>query len=82
MRPRDPEDEEIPAAGEEMQVDRGREPPDPEELRRRAAEASADAAGARPTKTGGAGPASGMAVAMTPTVKNQQRDVSESLGRQ
>ena len=44
------------AAGEEMQVDR--EQPDPEELRRRAAEASADAAGARPTTMGGAGPAS------------------------
>ena len=41
-----------------MQVDRSREQPDPEELRRRAAEASADAAGARPTTMGGAGPAS------------------------
>ena len=50
--------EENLAAGEEMQVDRGREQPDPEELRRRAAEASADGAGARPTTMGGAGPAS------------------------
>ena len=46
------------APGEEMQDDRGREQPDPEELRRRAAEASADAARARPTLVGGAGPAS------------------------
>ena len=35
-----------------------RELPDPEELRRGAAKASADAAGARPTTMGGAGPAS------------------------
>ena len=41
-----------------MQVDRGREQPDPEESRRRAAEASTDAAGARPTTMGNAGPAS------------------------
>ena len=47
------EGEENLAVGEEMQVDRGREQPDPEELRRRAAEASADAAGARPTTMGG-----------------------------
>ena len=46
------------APGEEMQDDRGREQPDPEELRRRAAEASDDAAGARPTIMGGAAPAS------------------------
>ena len=46
------------APGEEMQDDRGREQPDPEELRRRAAEASADTARARPTMVGGAGPAS------------------------
>ena len=46
------------AHGEEMQDDRGRERPDPDELRRRAAEASADAAGARPTMMGGVGPAS------------------------
>ena len=52
------EGEENLAASEEMQVDRGREQPDPEELRRRAAEASADAAGARPTTMGGARPAS------------------------
>ena len=52
------EGEEKLAAGEEVQVDRGREQPDPEELRRRAVEASADAAGARPTMMGGAGPAS------------------------
>ena len=44
------------APGEEMQDDRGREQPDPEELRKRAAEASADEAGARPTMMGGAGP--------------------------
>ena len=52
------EGEENLAAGEEMQDDRDRERPDPEELRRRAAEASADAAGARPPTMGGAGPAS------------------------
>ena len=52
------EGEENLVAGEEMQVDRDRERPDPEELRRRAAEASADAAGARPTTVRGAGPAS------------------------
>ena len=92
-------------AGEELQVDRGREQPDIEELRRRAAEASADAARARPTTMGGAGPASAeprrritvkraarleerearndrTAAAMTPTVKNRQRDVSESLAQQ
>ena len=46
------------AHGEEMQDDRGRERPDPDELRRRAAEGSADAAGARPTMMGGVGPAS------------------------
>ena len=46
------------AHGEEMQDDRGREQPDPDELRRRAAEASADAAGARPTMMRGVGPAS------------------------
>ena len=45
-----------PARGEEMQDDKGREQPDPEELRRRAAEACADTAGARPTMMGGAGP--------------------------
>ena len=45
-------------AGEEMQDDRGRERPDPDELRRRAAEASADVAGARPRMMGGVGPAS------------------------
>ena len=39
------ESDENLAGGKEMQVDRGREQPDPEELRRRAAEASADAAG-------------------------------------
>ena len=50
------EGEENLAAGEEMQVDRDRERVDPEELRRRAAEASADPAGARPTTMGGAGP--------------------------
>ena len=44
--------------GEEMQDDRGREQPDPQELRRRAAVASADAAGARAAMMGGAGPAS------------------------
>ena len=44
------------AAGEEMQVDRGGEQPAPEQLRRRAAEAGADAAGARSTTMGGAGP--------------------------
>ena len=43
------------ALGEEMQDDRGREQPDPEELRRRAAEGSADAAEARPSMKGGAG---------------------------
>ena len=48
------EGEENLAAGEEMQVDRDRERPDPEELGRRAAETSADAAGARPTTMGGA----------------------------
>ena len=37
-----------------MQYDRGREQPDPEELRRRAVETSADAAEARPTMMGGA----------------------------
>ena len=52
------EGEENLAASEEMQVDRGREQPDPKELRRRAAEASADAVGARPTSMGGAVPAS------------------------
>ena len=52
------EGEENLAAGEEMLVDRERERPDPEELRRRAAEASAQAAGARPTTMGGAGPPS------------------------
>ena len=46
--------EETLAADEQVQVDRGREQPDPEELQRRAAEASADAAGARPTTMGGA----------------------------
>ena len=46
------------AQGEEMQDDRGREHPDPEELRRRAADASADAAGARPMMMGGEGSAS------------------------
>ena len=46
------------AHGEEMQDDRGREQPDPDELRRRAAEASADTAGARPTMVGGVEPAS------------------------
>ena len=92
------------AAGEEMQVDRSREQPDPKELRRREAEASADSAGARPTTTGGAGPPARShgaesgekdlrvqrrdarnnetAPAMTPTVKNRQRDVSESLAQQ
>ena len=50
--------EENLAAGEEMQVDRCREQPDPEELQRRAAEASADAAGARTTTMGVEGPAS------------------------
>ena len=44
------EGEENLGPGEEMQVDRGREQPDPEELR----EASADAAGGRPTMMGGA----------------------------
>ena len=39
-------------------MDRGREQPDPDELRRRVAEASADAAGARPTMMGGVGSAS------------------------
>ena len=69
MRPRDPvllfvaqlsseEGEENLAASEEMQVDRGREQADPEELRKRAEEAKADPAGARPTTMGGAGPAS------------------------
>ena len=48
------------AYGEEMQDDRGREQPDHDELRRRAAEASADVAGARPTVMGGAGSASAM----------------------
>ena len=43
---------------EEIQVDRGREQPGPEELRRRAAEASAGTAGARPTTMSGAGPTS------------------------
>ena len=99
------EGEENFASGEEMQVDRGREQLEPEELRRRAAEASADAAGARPTTMGGAGPASAgprrrsrgknrrvqrrdarnnetAAAAMTPTLKNRQRDVSESLAQQ
>ena len=97
------EGEENLAVGEEMQVDRGREQPDSEVLRRRAAEASADAAGARPTMVGGAGPASGVprrritekrpcvqkgdarnngTAAATPTVKNHQRDVSESLAQQ
>ena len=37
--------EENLAAGEEMQVERGREQPDPEELRRRAEQTSADARG-------------------------------------
>ena len=46
------------AHGEEMQDDQSREQPDPDELRRRAAEASADAAGARPTMMGGVGSAS------------------------
>ena len=46
------------AHGEEMQDDRGRERPDPDELRRRTAEASADAAGAKATTMGGVGPAS------------------------
>ena len=46
------------APGEEMQDDRGREQPDLDELRRRAAEASADAAGARPTMMDGARAAS------------------------
>ena len=50
------EGEENLAAGEEMQVDRGREQTDPEELRRRSAEASADAAGARPTMMGARDP--------------------------
>ena len=44
------------APGEEMQDDGGREQPDPEELRRPAAEVSADAARARPTMMGGAEP--------------------------
>ena len=84
------------AVGEEMQLDRDREQPDPEELRRRASEASADAAGARPTTVGGVGPASAeprrrITVRrahpeerreMTPTVMNRQRDVSESLAQQ
>ena len=39
----EPEEEENLAAVEDMQVDRERERPDPEELRRRAAEASANA---------------------------------------
>ena len=52
------EGEENLPAREEVQVDRGREQSDPGELRRRAAEASADAAGARPTMMGCAGPAS------------------------
>ena len=55
----EPEEVELTLArGEEMQDDRGREQPEPEEVRRRAAEASADVAGARPTMMGGAGPAS------------------------
>ena len=112
MRPRDPvllsvaqlsspKKGEENFAGEEMQVDRDRERPDPEELQRRAAEASADAAGARPTTMGGAGPASaeprrritvkkdrrvqrrGARNRETAaTVKNRQRDVSESLAQQ
>ena len=45
------------APGEEVEDDRGRQQADPEELRRRAAEASADAAGARPTMMGGVGSA-------------------------
>ena len=72
------------------------EKPDPEKLRRRAAEASADAARARPTMMGGAGPPvrshgavqwrdvrndRTAAAAMIPTVKNQQRDFSESLAQ-
>ena len=85
------------AHGEEMQDDQGREQPDPDELRRRAAEASADAAGARPTMMGGVGHASAetrhqrvqwtdaknnrAAAAMTPTAMNRQRDVSESLAQ-
>ena len=48
-------------AHDEEMHDGGREQPDPDELRRRAAEASADAAGARPTMMGGAGSASAFA---------------------
>ena len=46
------------APGEEMQVDRGREQVDYDELRKRAAETSADAARARATMMGGTGSAS------------------------
>ena len=46
------------APGEAMQDDRDPEQPDPEELRRRVAEVSADAAGARPTMMGSTEPAS------------------------
>ena len=60
------------AHGQEMQDDTGREQPDPDELRRRAAEASADAAGARPTRMGGVGPASA-GTRRRITVKRQAR---------
>ena len=69
--------EENLAAGEEMQVDRGRERPDPEELRRRAAEASADAAGARPTGPASAEPRRRITVkrpARTEERREEQRD--------
>ena len=57
----EPEEEEGNLApGEEIRDDRGREQPDPEELRGRAAEANADAAGVRPMMMGG--PASGATV--------------------
>ena len=46
------------AHGEEVQDNKNREQPDPVELRSQAAEASADANGARPTMKGGAGSAS------------------------
>ena len=70
-----------PRSGEEMQDDRGREQPDPEELRRRAAEASADAAGARPTMMGGAGPASAEPRRRI-TVKRQARPAERREERQ
>ena len=65
MRPRNPvllrrpvvENEETEgslAHDEEVQDDRGRKEPDPDELRKRAAEASADVTGARTTMMGGA----------------------------